>query len=82
MCPQSLIYRIHELEALTRRPLLFYTEGTYAAINQLKGKLEYFHGLMKAKRLDQALQFTRDELDHQLDVALKTLFTAVNSLLK
>ena len=78
----TLPHRIHELEALTRRPLLFYTEGTYAAINQLKGKLEYFHGLIKAKRLDQALQFTRDELDHQLDLAFKALFTAVNSLLK
>lgn len=78
----TLPHRIHELEALTRRPLLFYTEGTYAAINQLKGKLEYFHGLIKAKRLDQALQFTQDELDHQLDLAFKALFTAVNSLLK
>ena len=78
----TLPHRIHELEALTRRPLLFYTEGTYAAINQLKGKLEYFHSLMEAKRLDQALQFTQDELNHQLDVALKALFEAVNSLLK
>ncbi|MCG7851489.1 MAG: hypothetical protein MIO92_03100, partial [Methanosarcinaceae archaeon] len=78
----TLPYRIHELEALARRPLLFYTEGTYAAINQLKGKLVYFHGLMEAKRLDQALQFTQDELNHQLDVAFKALFKAVNSLLK
>lgn len=79
---RTLQERLQELETITVHPLLFYSETTFSAINELKGKLIYFQGLLKERIFEQAQHFLQHDLQKQLKKSLGALFKAVDSLLK
>ncbi len=71
--------RLREVEVLCMRPLLFGSEVTFSVVNQLKGKLSYFHSLLQ-KDFQIALSYWKDEVADEFNLTLSAVFREVERL--
>lgn len=75
----ALADRLREIEVLCMRPLLFGSEVTFSVVNQLKGKLSYFHSLLQ-RDFQIALSYWKDEVADEFKLSLSAVFREVERL--
>jgi transcriptional regulator with PAS, ATPase and Fis domain len=77
----ALSYRLNELEMLTLKPLLFYSEESFSAVHGLKGKLAYFLNLLQDD-CKSAHNFWKKELENEFKIVLSTVFKEVEKVIE
>jgi MoxR-like ATPase len=77
----SLSLRLHELELLCNRPLLFHSEIAFTMVYRLMGKLTYFGSLLQ-KDTEKARRYWRKEITDELELVQSSIFKEVERIVE
>jgi DNA-binding NtrC family response regulator len=76
-----LQFRLNELEIILKNPSQFPNESIYSEINQTKGNLAYFQGLLQINNSKQAFTYLKKEVTKGLARALTALGREMKQLI-